>query len=105
MGESGHAPKLVQAEEYRFSRYVAPKYPPLAMQAKIAGIVKLELSVDTNSGEVRDIKVVLGHPIFLSAVMDAVKQWRFVPEQLHDKGERIPADLVFEWACPKPLAK
>jgi outer membrane biosynthesis protein TonB len=62
LGESGHAPKLAQAEEYRFSRYVAPKYPPLAMQARILGTVKLELSVDTNSGDVRDIKVVSGHP-------------------------------------------
>jgi len=53
LGESGHAPKLAQAEEYRFSRYVAPKHPPLAMQARILGTVKLELSVDTNSGDVR----------------------------------------------------
>ena len=105
LGESGHAPKLIQADEYRFSRYVDPKYPPLAMQARIQGTVKLALSVDTHSGEVRDIKVVSGHPIFLSTVMDAVKQWRFVPEQLSDKGDRIPADLVFEWTCPKPVAR
>jgi TonB family protein len=105
LGESGRAPKLAQAQEYRFSRYVAPKYPLLAMQARVSGIVKLELSVDTNTGEVRDIKVVSGHPIFLSAVMDAAKQWRFVPEELHRNEEHIPADLVFEWACPIPLVK
>ena len=74
------------------------------MQARILGTVKLELSVDTNSGDVRDIKVVSGHPIFLSAVAETVKQWRFVPEELHGKGEHIPADLVFDWVCPKPLA-
>jgi len=73
------------------------------MQARIAGTVKLELSADPNSGEVRDVKVLLGHPIFLTSVMDAVKQWQFVPQELSDKADQIPVDLVFEWTCPKPV--
>jgi hypothetical protein len=104
LGESGGVARLAQAQEYRFSRYVAPKYPPLAAQARISGPVKLDLLVDMNTGEIRDIKVVGGHPILLSAVMDAVKQWRFVPDELH-LSEHMPADLVFEWVCPKPIAK
>ncbi|SPF51313.1 hypothetical protein SBA4_4600002 [Candidatus Sulfopaludibacter sp. SbA4] len=103
VGQSAHTPKLAQADQYRFRRYVAPKYPPLAMQARIAGTVKLELSADPNSGEVRDVKVLLGHPIFLTSVMDAVKQWQFVPQELSDKADQIPVDLVFEWTCPKPV--
>ena len=77
----------------------------MAMQARIAGTVRLELSVDPRSGEVRDIKVLLGHPLFLSAVMEAVRQWKFVPDELRGKVEHIPVDLVFEWDCPKPLAR
>jgi TonB family protein len=105
LGESGRTPKLVQAGQYRFVRYTAPKYPAMAMQARISGTVRLELSVDPNSGEVRDIKVLLGHPIFLSTVMEAVRQWKFVPDELRRKVEHIPVDLVFEWDCPKPLAR
>jgi TonB family protein len=105
VGEAGQTAKLIQANQYSFSRYIAPKYPALAMQARIMGTVKLELSVDTDSGEVRNIKIVSGHPLFLRAVTDAVKEWRFVPEDLDGKGEQMPVDLVFDWACPKPLAK
>jgi TonB family protein len=105
VGESGHAPKLVQAEEYRFIHYLAPNYPHLAMLARISGTVRLDLSVDPSSGEVRDVKVLSGHPLFVSAVMNAAKQWRFVPEEVGRKGEHIRADLVFDFDCPKRLAK
>jgi TonB family protein len=105
VGRSANTPKLAQASQYKFRRYVDPKYPPLAMQARIAGTVKLELSVDKNSGETRDIKVLLGHPVFLPSVMDAVKQWQFVPEELPARASQIPADIVFEWTCPKPLQR
>ena len=71
------------------------------MQARIAGTVKLELSADPNSGEVGDIKVVLGHPIFLPSVMGAVKRWQFVPEELPAKASQIPADFRVE--MPEPL--
>ena len=105
VGESGHAPKLARAEEYRFIHYLAPKYPHLAMLARISGTVRLDLSVDPSSGEVRDVKVLSGHPLFLSAVMDAAKQWRFVPEEVARKGEHIHADPGFDWGCPKAPAK
>lgn len=105
LGESGREGKLAQAQQYRFSRYVAPKYPALAMQSRIGGTVKLNLTVDTATGNVRDIKVVSGHPIFRSAVLDAVALWRFFPGEVPRNGEDIPADLVFEWGCPTPIVK
>jgi TonB family protein len=102
LGRSGHEPKLVQAGQYQFIRYVAPAYPPLAMQARISGTVKLELTVDRAAGDVRDIRVIQGHPIFLNSVQEAVKQWRFAPAV---DSEKIPADLVFQWTCPNPPVK
>jgi hypothetical protein len=58
VGQAGHSPRLLQAGEYRFSRYVPPRYPPLAMQARISGTVKLELELSPNlRHETRLIKI------------------------------------------------
>jgi TonB family protein len=42
----------------------------------ITGNVKLQLVVAAN-GEVKETKVIGGHPILVNAAVDAVKKWRF----------------------------
>ena len=54
-----------------------PKYPPLAHQARIEGIVKLTFTLSANAGEPTNIEVVSGHPMLKGAAMDNVKTWRF----------------------------
>jgi TonB family protein len=104
VGFRGYEPRLIQADEYRFKRYVLPKYPPLAIQARIQGKVKLELSVDANTGDVREVRVVLGHAIFLDAVKQAVRQWVFA-EYPRGEAQSLPVELVFDWHCPETLAQ
>lgn len=55
---------------------VDPIYPPLALQARIQGIVVLEVLIN-NEGRVENLRVVTGHPLLLTAAVDAVKQWVF----------------------------
>lgn len=55
---------------------VEPMYPDLARRMKIAGVVKVDVTVAAN-GTVKDAKVVGGHPVLGNAVLDAVKKWRF----------------------------
>ena len=55
---------------------VEPMYPDLARRMKIAGLVKVDVTVAAN-GTVKDAKVVGGHPVLANAVLDAVKKWRF----------------------------
>lgn len=57
-------------------RKVAPVYPPLARQARIQGTVVLSIVIGKD-GEVRDAKVVSGHPMLSPAAIEAVKQWRY----------------------------
>lgn len=42
----------------------------------IAGVVKVQVVVAPN-GTVKSTKVVGGHPLLVSAAVDAVKKWRF----------------------------
>jgi TonB family protein len=54
-----------------------PKYPPLAHQARIEGVVKLTFTLSANAGEPTNVEVVSGHPMLTGAAMDNVKTWRF----------------------------
>jgi len=57
---------------------VDPSYPPLAVQARISGIVRLLVTIQPN-GSVQHIQVVSGHPLFVPPTIEAVKQWTFEP--------------------------
>ena len=64
--------------ERKIRNKVEPSYPDLARRMKIAGVVKVEITVEPN-GSVKEAKVVGGHPVLANAVLDAVKKWRFEP--------------------------
>jgi TonB family protein len=54
-----------------------PKYPPLACQARIEGVVRLTFTLSANSTEPTNIEVVSGHPMLKWAAIDSVKTWKF----------------------------
>ena len=51
-------------------------YPEVAKKLNISGVVKLEVLVAQN-GEVRNVKVLGGHPLLAEAAVSAVKQWKY----------------------------
>lgn len=55
---------------------VPPSYPEIARKMGLSGTVKLEVVVMPN-GNVKDTKVIGGHPILVNAAVDAVKKWKF----------------------------
>jgi TonB family protein len=55
---------------------IQPLYPDLARKMNITGTVKVEVVVAPN-GTVKDAKVVGGHPVLVSAALDAARKWRF----------------------------
>src|SRR5437879_1302053 len=66
------------AQEHKISvqKFEQPKYPPIARQARIMGLVNIELEVHAD-GSVGTVRVVKGHPIFTDAVLKSLKGWRF----------------------------
>jgi hypothetical protein len=101
----GLTPRLSEPDQHLFSRYVAPKYPALALRAGISGFVKLDMSGDRTSGVVSHFKVVSGHPLLLEGLTEAAKQWRMTPEQGDGERQLTDVDIVFEIRCPEKLAK
>jgi len=62
--------------ERKVKSKVSPVYPDIARKMGITGNVKLQLVVAAN-GEVKETKVIGGHPILVNAAVDAVKKWRY----------------------------
>lgn len=69
---------------------VVPEYPKEAKEQRIQGIVVLECQTDKD-GNVRDVKVLKGHPVLNQAAIDAVKQWKFEPY----KEDGVPKPVKF----------
>ena len=67
---------------------VKPVYPQLAQDAKVQGVVILEVVIDTTGG-IRDAKVLRSIPMLDQAALDAVKQWRFTPTNMNGAPQEV----------------
>lgn len=68
-------------------KYVAPVYPQEAQDARVAGIVIMELIVD-ETGHVATAKVLRSIALLDQAAMDSVMQWEYTPTTLN--GAPVP---------------
>jgi len=55
---------------------VPPEYPELARRMNIQGVARVLLTVSPD-GKVTDVKELGGNPVLLSALVQAVKKWRY----------------------------
>jgi TonB family protein len=62
----------------RVKSKVQAVYPQLARKMNLEGTVKVQVVVAPN-GDVKEAKVLGGHPVLANAAMDAVRKWRFEP--------------------------
>jgi len=60
---------------------VEPVYPMIARRARVQGRVTLR-AVISAQGTIESLQVIDGHPMLVSAALDAVKQWRYKPYML-----------------------
>jgi len=82
-GGASRAPALVKRVE--------PKYPPMALAARIEGLVILEALVNED-GLVDDVRVLRSGGaggVFDRAAMAAVRQWQYSPLMLNGGRERF----------------
>lgn len=70
-----------------------PTYPRTAVLARVQGQVVLR-AVITWEGEIRDLRVVSGHPMLSLAAVDAVKQWRYRPYKLNGRPVEVETQVT-----------
>ena len=61
-----------------------PIYPPIAMAARVSGMVVLQATI-SKTGSVEDLHIVSGPPLLQGAALDAVKAWVYRPYLLAGK--------------------
>ena len=71
--------------------HINPVYPEIAQQARIQGVVILEVIIGED-GAVREAKVLRPAPMLDQAAVDAVLQWKYTPTLLN--GQRVPVIMT-----------
>lgn len=71
----------------RITHRVEPVYPPIAIRARISGMVVPQIQVD-EEGRVGEVRVLSGHPLLREAALAAVRQGKYSPTLLN--GEPVP---------------
>jgi TonB family protein len=70
---------------------VRPVYPKEAQDARVQGVVILEIVIGTD-GKVQDAKILRSIPLFDQAALDAVRQWEYSVTQLN--GTPVPVIMT-----------
>ena len=74
-------------------RRVDPAYPALARSARVQGSVVLFATIST-AGTIENLRVLFGHPLLVSAAIDAVKQWRYRPYILNGEPIEVETEIT-----------
>ena len=78
VSQSAFAQTAEQTGDRKVKQRVNPAYPELAKQARLSGTVKLEAQIGP-SGQVKNVKVLGGHPLLAGAAEEALRKWRYEP--------------------------
>jgi TonB family protein len=82
---------------------VGMPYVPEARDARIQGVVRLRCALNSD-GSVADIEVLSGHKVFLRAVLESARQWRFASSGGRNASER-KALLTYEFKLTGPVCE
>ncbi len=79
-------------QQAKLIRQPKPIYPPLAKQARIAGVVRLNAIIGKD-GTIQNLTVASGHPLLVPAAMEAVKQWVYQPTLLNGEAVEVVTQI------------
>ena len=86
-------------EERNLITRVDPVYPPLAMQARIQGVVRFNVVIGKD-GRVSNVNLVSGHPLLVAAAKDAVRQWVYKPALLNGDPVEVATEVGVNFTLP-----
>jgi len=73
-----------------------PNYPPLAKQIHLSGSVSVEVMIALD-GHVEAARAISGHPMLVTAAVEAARGWRFEPTLLNGTAVRVSGVIVFNF--------
>lgn len=96
--DSAHGPIKIggPVEGCKLVRYVRAVYPEELKKKRIQGIVTLR-AIISKTGELREIQVLKGDPLFVPAALAAVRQWRYSPCLLNSEPVEVTTDELIDF--------
>jgi len=79
---------------------VQPLYPPLAKAARIQGTVQLQAIIG-KSGTIQNLEVLSGHPMLVSAAVEAVRHWRYRPYILNGEPVEVETQITINFVLSR----
>jgi protein TonB len=92
-----HLVRLSHMSEGDLIRKVQPAYPALARSARIQGTVLLQ-AVISKQGTIENVRVLNGHPLLVTAAIDAVRQWRYRPYVLNSEPVKVETQITVNFS-------
>lgn len=92
-------------QEWKLLRKVEPKYPAVAVQHRIQGVVRFT-GVIGKDGSVERLSLISGHPLLVRAAIEAAQRWVYRPTLLGDKPVRVITQIAVHFELDpsgKPL--
>ena len=86
----------------RLIKVVDPVYPPLARQARVEGVVILEVQADIY-GRIQAVKVLRSIPLLDQAAIDAVRQWVYEPAVIGGRPREITFTVTVRFSLSDRL--
>lgn len=87
------SPRVTQLQMATPLQKVDPIYPSIARAARVSGTVEL-LGVLGTDGRIHELKVLRGHPLLITAALEAVRQWVFAPTILNGQAVEVAAPIT-----------
>jgi TonB family protein len=81
---------------------VEPEYPQEARDQRIQGAVVLQIEI-SEAGDVKDARLISGHPLLAPPAIEAVKQWKYKPYLLNGEPVQVETRVTVDFGLdPKP---
>jgi periplasmic protein TonB len=75
---------------------ITPTYPPLARQIRLEGSITVEIFISPE-GRVESTRALGGHPLLITAAVEAARGWRFQPTLLNGVAVRVTGVITFNF--------
>jgi protein TonB len=91
--QAAHPLRISSMQPGSLIHRVEPLYPAAARNARIQGPVVLEALV-SKTGTIENLRLVSGHPLLVTAAIEAVRQWRYKPYILNEEAIEVETRIT-----------
>jgi len=88
-------------QAYKLLTATPPVMPPLARQARISGVVRLNAIIGSD-GCVKNLTVASGHPLLVPAALEAVRTWTYRPTLLNGDPVEVVTQIDVNMSAEEP---